>query len=103
MGLNLLNSMPETYSGYETRGKVYGKQGSSKSKGSSFDKKICSKMAALNIFFQKVPEFEIWHPFANSKPVATPTFCEQKFSRMHHFGIMNFLSFFSTIGDQRFA
>ena len=60
-------------------------------------------MAAPNNLFQNVPKFKIWPHFVILKPAATPTFCERNFSRIYHFGIMNFLFFFSTTGDRRFA
>ena len=50
-------------------------------------------MAALNRFFQKVPEIKIWHHFVIENPAATPTFCKQNFSQMHHI----FYSYFDVI------
>ena len=58
-------------------------------------KKICSKMAALDIFFSK--RSKIWHQFVIAKPAATPIFWEWNFFQIHYFGIMKFFSFCSKI------
>ena len=54
-------------------------------------------MAALNNFFQKVPEIKIRHYLVIAKLDGTPTFCKRNFAQMHQIEIMNFLSFLPTI------
>ena len=59
-------------------------------------------MAALNDFFQKVPQIKIRHHFAIAKPAAIPI-CKQKISQMHHIQTTILLSLQLTIGNQHFA
>ena len=58
------------------------------------------KDSSTNFFFKKCSKSK---SNTNSKPGATPIFCEQNFSQMQYFGIMNLLTFVSTVGDQHFA
>ena len=42
-------------------------------------------------------------PLFSIKTATTPTFCKQNVSRMHDIGDMNFFSFLTFIGNQRFG
>ena len=54
---------------------------------------------SLKQMFKKELQMKIGHHFQAKKTSATPKFCKQNFSRMHHIGDMNFLSLIAPMFD----
>ena len=71
LSLSFWRVTPETYGRHETRAKNVWETSFIQILGIPSWLKDCSKMAALNIIFRKVPKFKIWNHFVIAKPATT--------------------------------